>query len=459
MSDCSKNLLRTVPLYKVVAAALMDTHEDAGKSEESYSHWAARGLRQLERQSLHSGLRSVTLTINKSTNTATLPADFEEEKEVAFIDRHGRRVLLHPRSDIVDTKNIEDIPCEDRCEKCKQDKSICSELTVTEDTTLVTIEGEVYEQTVTKKLYPDGKYFLETRIPVLDAENGGVTFITDKKYVTELSLKPCGCIDETEENIEKIKCCCYDVYCSHFTECSPVCATEQTAGYRIFPETGLIQLDGAGSFTKVYLKYKGFLPKKNGQYQVPEIAFETLVQWTKFKSVENKRSVPLSERNWMLGLYKEARKDMDRLRGRFSLSYIIRAIGLTPKFEYEVPVLDKLASQETVTTTSTTDDCATSAQSCSTSSSSGGSSVAARPHNIATIVGVSSDAPTEGLTTYQNDKLKDSYPVEFIIVNNVIETAKMGEFSVDTSTGVITRTNQWQSGDVLVIPSIFKQTA
>lgn len=461
MAECSKELLRTVPLYKVVAAALTDMYEDAGRAEELFTHWAARGLKLLDRQKFQTGKRKVSLLINRSTRTATLPADFHEEQFVAFIDRYGNKVPLKMRPELVDSKNVEEVECVDRCEKCKQDKSICNDLTVTEEVTLITIQNSVYEQTVTKKLYPDGKYYLETRIPVWDEDASEVVYITDKQFVTEISLKPCGCIDETEENIEKIRCCCYDVYCSHFTDCSPECTTETAGGYRIFPESGLIKLDGIGSYSRVYLEYRGFMPKKNGQFQVPEVAFETLVNWTKFKSVENKRSVSLADKNWHLQMYRDAKKDMSKVMGRIGISQIIQAVGLVPKFDYEVPACDLLAPAEpsNVMSAETVDPCATSGVSCSTSSGSGGSGSSFVPYNISTIVGASPDSPVANDFTYQNDKFKDAIAIDFIIVNNSIETIKAGEFSIDTVTGILTRVNPWQDGDVLIVPVFFKQAA
>lgn len=457
MADCTNELLRTVPLKRVVAAALIDTHEDAGKYEETYTHWAARGLKLLDKQTFHTGKRKVTLTINRNTHTATLPPDFHEERMVAFIDKFGRRVPLRVRADIVDTKNIEEIECEDKCEKCNQNKSVCADLSVTEEVTLVNIQGSIYESTVLKKLYPDGRYYLETNIPVWDVDAEEVIYIKDKQFVTELSLKPCGCIEETEENIEKIRCCCYDAYCTHFTDCSPACSTEKVGGYRIFPESGLIQFDGHGDYTKVYMEYDGFMPKKNGQYQVPEVAFETLVNWVKFKSVENKRSVPLAERGWYMDRYKEARRDMDKVRGRIGLSQIIQAVGLIPKFEWDIPVYDTLLVEtETTEVESTTDDCAASTSSCSTVTTT--TSLAFVPFNIATVVGASPDAPVAGQFVYQNDKLKNAMAIDYIIVNNSIETVKAGEFSIDTVTGIMTRSNPWQDGDILIVPIFFKQS-
>lgn len=460
--SCSTELQRTVPLYRVVAAAIVDSFEDIGKTQQMYSHWGARKLKELNRHILKSGKRKVTLTVNRSTNTATLPADFGEEFFVGVIV-DNKKIPLKLRNDLVDTKNIDDIECEDKCEKCQQDTGICNDLTVTEETVLVTINDTVQEQTVIKKLYPDGSYWLETRIPIWDIESQTVIFTTTKEFITALDLKPCGCIDDTEENIEKIKCCNYDVYCQYYACCDNSCTTDY-GGYRIFPETGLIQFDRAGKFTKVYIEYWGFMPKKNGQYQVPEVAFETLVEWIKFKNIDGKRSSPNVDKQWRWRMYDVARRNMEKEMGRIGLDQIIQAIGLTPKFDIDHYVCEPTESviSAAVTTTSNDDCSATTTATCPPAS---GTKIFT-PFSIAQVVGVGASAPVAGTNVYQDDKLKGALGVNLIVVNNMPETIQAGQFTLDTVNGIITRyqidgvtPNPWQAGppaDILIVPTFFK---
>jgi hypothetical protein len=90
------------------------------------------------------------------------------------------------------------------------------------------------------------------------------------------------------------------------------------------------------------LEYWGFIPKINGQYRVPEVAFETLVNWIKFKSVENRKGVTGQDKVWALERYKEERKNMQKRLGRFSLNIIIQSIGLIPKFDLQFSPLHEL---------------------------------------------------------------------------------------------------------------------
>lgn len=458
MTDCSLELKRTVPLYKVVMSAIVDSMEDIGKVEHRYSHWATRKLKQLNRQSLKTGKRSVTLTINRSTNTATLPPDFDYESFVGVIV-DGKRIALKLRPELVDSKNVEDIPCDDtRCPKCDQDTQICNDLTVTEDTVLVTIHDSVYEQTTIKKLYPDGSYYLETRIPVWDEDNNVVIYTTTKQFIAALSLKPCGCIDDTPENIETIKCCCFDVWAQYYAPCDNSC-TINYGGYRIFENTGLIQFDTVGKFSKAYMEYYGFMPKKNGQYQVPEVAFETLVKWVQFMDVDGKRNIPNVEKRWRLDRYEVERKAMDKEMGRISLSQIIQSIGLIPKFDIGESLYDSIcAGTETTTTTTTTTvaatpacDAAAVAQACYSTTKG------LVPFQIAIMAGMGNGTPTPGSNSYQLDALKGALNLNEIKVNNGNETILAGQFSFDSSLGELKRyqgdgvtPNNWASGDILI---------
>lgn len=457
----SNVLKRLVPLRKVVSAAIIDTHEDIGKVEQTYSHWAARGFKKLDREVLNSSRRRVTLTVNRSTNTATLPPDFDEETFVGVIVG-GRKVPLRMRTDLVDNKHIEDIPCEDRCEKCNQDKAICNDLTITEETTTVVIYDNTYEQTVIKKLNPDGSYYLETRIPVWDVASEEVIYTTTKQYIANIDLKPCGCIDETPENIATIQCCCPEVYNSYYAPCDNSCVTDY-GGYKIFEETGIIQFDRIGKFTKVYIEYWGFLVKKHGRYYIPEVAFETVVEWVKYKTVQNKKNVPSRITQDWFDNYRRERSSMEKVLGRISLSMIIQAASLTPKFDIDEFVYEPVTIDvEAVVTTATTPegDCtATTTAPCPTPSTP---SQVWTPFGIAVIAGVGS-GPVQGVNTYQDDKLKNAVGVEIIVVNHSTEMKVNQDFTIDTVTGILSRwqgdgvtPNDWFDGDVLVVPTFFK---
>jgi len=338
--ECKSELRNLTPLSKVVRAAIADSHEDIGKSEELYSFWAARGLRKLLRETLRFGVRRVYLYVNHNTKTANLPVDFKEETFVGVINTEGYKEALLPDGDLIDTLGTVDKGCEEtnKCERCTQPKSICEDLQITESENIIKINGASYTETVVRKLYPNGDYTLETTTPVLDTQTNAVTYQTATKYITNLDLKVCGCLETTPENIEKVRCCCEDVYNTYYAgSCG---CSRQFGSYKIFEETGRIQFDPNFPFNKVYLEYVGFMPKIKGDYYVPEVAFETLVEWTKFKSIDGKssRSVPNSDKKWRWDMYLTARRNMDKELGRVSLSTIIEAAQRVPKFDISMGV-------------------------------------------------------------------------------------------------------------------------
>jgi len=330
-NECKSELRNLTPLSRVVRAAIVDSYEDIGKAEELYSFWAARGLRKLLRESLRVGSRKILLHVNQNTKTATLPVDFKTETFVGIINPSGLKEPLLQNNEIVDALSIIEQDCDtNKCEQCHQEKGICEELEITQSEKNVVLSGITYKQTILKKLQPNGDYTLETTTPVLNVETELVEYVVSSEFIAHFDKKVCGCLETTDENIEKIKCCCDSVYYNYYA--SRCACSKQYGSYKIFEETGRIQLDNWFPFDKVYLEYIGFMPKIRGDYYIPEVAFETLVNWTKFKSVENKPNIPLSVRNWHWDRYRVERANMDKELGRINLSIVIAAIGLTPKF-------------------------------------------------------------------------------------------------------------------------------
>lgn len=327
-------LKRTVPIMRVVGAAIIDMHEDVGKVQERFTHWAARGLKKLNREVLKMGVRRIILNVNPNTRTAALPLDWHEEIFIGPIV-NGKKIPLRLRNDLV-PYNTEEEVCEDKCPKCNQGTSLCNDLAITETTELMQIGNEIATKTTVKKLYPNGDYMLEITFPVLNLGTQEIEYTTTKEMITCFDMKQCGCIDLTAQTLVRLECFCPDVFCNHLTECDCSC-TDDYGGYKIFENIGLIQFDTIGRFTKVYAEYAGFLPKKNGQYHVPEVSFETLVEWTKYKNIEGRKSEPKWRIDRFFDSYLRERGNMEKILGRFQLEVIVNAAMLIPSFNREDP--------------------------------------------------------------------------------------------------------------------------
>lgn len=347
---------KLVPLMSVVKAAMVDTYSDVGSSQELFMHFASRELDQLQTQILKRGKRSVLLQVNKNTNTATLPIDFDSELFVGVINSRHYKIPLRLNNRITDTIHIDTIDYSEKCEKCNQDKAICEDLQITEEVVFKTINGTQYEQRIIKKLYPNGDYYLETTTPLWDTELETVNYVTDKKFISHFDLKPCGCLETTTDNLCTLETCCPDVYCQYYAPCDYSCDSD-LGGYKVFEETGLIQFDFSFKYDYVYLEYLGFIPKRNGQFYVPKVAFETLVEGVKFRSVEARKNVPNVEKIFRLQRYVAAKSGLQKVLGRVSLASIVQAAHSIPKFNTYTESWYSCFSSCSQTSTSTSTEC------------------------------------------------------------------------------------------------------
>lgn len=462
LPDCIEQNKRQVPLIKAVKAAITDTWGNISELQQLFSHWGARELKQLQMEVLKVGKTKVLIQVNRNTMTGTLPIDFGQDLFVGYI-RDGKKISLKLSSRIADVCNIQEIPFEDTCTSCGQDKTICEDLSVTEEVTLVVINDNTYENKVIKKLYPNGDYYLETTKWYADVETGvAVQAPTQKEFITNFGLQPCGCLQQTEENIQRLQTHCYDCYsCNYACHCNEKSNYE----YAIFEDTGLIQLDYDYPYDFVYLEYLGFMPKRNGQYMVPEVAFETIVEAIKLRSIKDKKGVERWRIQDKRDDYKMARKTMMRLLTSVSISQIVSAMRSIPKFNIDYNdswyrCFDNNAFQNTASLLSG----ASGGSSSGGGSGSGGDNTTIinnypttiinnGSYQLAVLTGSGAGHPVNGASTYQNDLLKNSSDTEFIIVAKTIYSKINGDFSINTTTGVVDISpNAFFDGDSLIIP-------
>ena len=451
--ECTIENNKLVPLSKVVSASILDTYGDIGKLEQRYSFWAARGLKLQYIQVLPKIKHKVLLTVNANTHTATLPLDFDEATMVAGIDQNWNKVPFKLNNRLVDSKNVIDIPCEDKCPKCNQDTNICNDLVVTENTYPILINDTYYIKTVIKKLYPNGDYYLETTTPTLDIENDTIDYVVKKEFIAAFDLKPCGCLDTTPNNIITLQNFCPDIYCNYYAPCNTSCNVSY--GYKIFEESGLIQFDTNFPYDKCYLEYNGFIQKIGGQYYVPYVAFETLVEWTKWRAIKDKNNVPQSRILLQRDDYRTAKQDMQKVLGRISLFQITRAAALLPKLSVDYnwyscfngssnsSVLNSTFGSSTVSTTSTGECCITNSTTI----------INRTGFILALKVDGNTGSPVDGESSYQNNVLIGATDLEYCFLAKQIFTKKDGDFLFNPITGVIDISpNIFVTNDSLIVP-------
>lgn len=439
-----------IPLSKVVNAAIIDNFEDKGKVEQLYYHWGARGLKKLDVELFKSGKKSVILTVNRNTRTATLPPDFDGELFVGVIDENGYKIPLKRNNNIVNVLNVEEELDIEKCPKCNTDKAICKGLQITVDSSTVEINGTTYEKTITKKMQSNGDYYLESSIPYLDTKTNSVIYNTSKEFITHIDLKDCGCVDNTASNINAIKACNPEMYCQYYAPCDNRYVDE----YKIFEENGLIQFSPNFRFRKVYMEYRGFMVKINGQYHVPSIAFETLVEWIRWKAM-GKKSISRLEKNDQFQHYLLEKSNMFIVQTRTSLVNILNAITRLPKFDLSIEGYNCFCNDDNVVTAplpDSNDDCGVQIEQNINSADSLGYV----PYSLGVIVGVQSK-PVEGSSIYQSDSLKGAMNLNVLFLNDLVLQFLKGDFSFDTNAGTIDISpNKFYNGDVLT-GSYFKK--
>lgn len=448
--ECTIENKKLIPLSRVVKSSIIDTYGDIGILEERYSHWATRELKQIYMQSLPKLTHKVLLEVNKNTHTATLPLDFDSETFIGGINEKWQKVPLRLNNNLVDSKNITDIPCEDACPKCQQDTGICNDLVVTEEINLIVINDTTYEQTIIKKLYPNGDYYLETTTPMLDIATNGVVYHTKKDFIVNFDLKPCGCLETTPANIVTLQNYCPDIYCRYYSDCGMPC-NSTFGGYKIFEETGLIQFDVNFPYSKVYLEYNGFIQKIKGQYYVPEVAFETLVEGVKLRAIKNKKNVLRWQVIDQKNEYREAKGNMSKILGRASLTRISQSIMSLPKFDIDYnnyySSYQNCFSQVT-NTAAVAAACTNSGLSVTNTTTI----INRTAYVLAVRTGDGVGNPVDGQSIYQNNVLKNATDIEFVFLAKQVLTKKDGDFTFDSVAGEINISpNVFVTGDSLII--------
>jgi hypothetical protein len=162
--------------------------------------------------------------------------------------------------------------------------------------------------------------------------NSGIDYIDKKEYITTFDVATCGCVKKTEINQHLLAACNWDLFCCFCTCCKK--GNTEFGGYRIFYETGTIHFDGAMIYDKVYLEYRGSLPKSGNEFLVPEVAYETLIEYTKHKSIANKKGVAQWEKRDQFSAYERERGNMTKIMGRMSLFDIVHSAMNVPQFNY-----------------------------------------------------------------------------------------------------------------------------
>lgn len=331
------SIKNSVFLSDCVSAAALDLHIDFGAFERRGMSWGARAIQEWDNNIFRTGKRRAIIKVNQALNSAAIDCDMVEVLFVGRINKYtGEKVPFHINRKLVSLEDIETIPedliCEAKCTGCLP-KAICNDLQSTIVLRAVDINGTSYDETKTSTLTPDGTYYVVTETPYYSNINSQVEYLTKKEVLASLDVEACGCIKDTPANISIVKDCNFDCYCTY---CSPVCSEFENIGYNIFPETNTIKFDKNFREDEFYMEWRGGLPKIDGQYIAPALAKESLIEYIKFKSIQNKKGVPRYTVQDQYEWYLIKKNNMEMAMGAFSLSDFIYGLTATSKFDYHV---------------------------------------------------------------------------------------------------------------------------
>lgn len=358
-----KNLYSTIPLSRVVKDCTLDAGESLSIVEEKYTRWAVRVLRKLNRQVIKANKKRTALNVSLSTKTAALPPDTREVSFIGFRDDQDRKVPIFIDPEIYG--EYEKTP-ESCCAKCGQPKAACEALEVTVTTVPIVpipdcacyyyagyyyysasneygsgyyacgpIGGGIgtidYTETITKRLLPNGDYIEDKTFPIYDPQTCTVRMTSSRKLVQTFELNDCGCIKPTKANAEKMCGCNSDAYYLYFYDYFSPKAETCEVGVKVFMEQGIMKFSGNIDFTKVFIEYYGDLPKKNGEYVIPEMALETVIAGVHVMRIQHKKGVTESAIERAERKFKSERKDMMKLLpNRLTLYDILDAATQVP---------------------------------------------------------------------------------------------------------------------------------
>lgn len=323
------NLYATIPLNKVVKAAATELEEPLSRVEERFSDFAVRGLRKINATHLRMNIRRVTLPVNPMGNYASLPCDFKTPYWIGFITNDHKKASISFNAGLYGP--VQEVK-EDCCKKCGAEKAICELMDVTTTTKTVvvpvpvtnttygsgsgsggggTIGGGVGDEsgtiTTTKRLLANGDYIEDKTFPVWDEETQSIDMEKTRTLVEVFDIADCGCLKNTHDNIQKLQSCCENVYNLYY---APTCDSSLPLKATFFPEDGIVEFNQKVYFSEVQMEYGGDLPRKNGDFIIPEVVFEYLIAFVLEKRDSRRKDVTDRQKLMNMQKVKDERKIM-----------------------------------------------------------------------------------------------------------------------------------------------------
>lgn len=273
--------------------------------------------------------------INKDTNSLPIPNDcllleavgYENEKGVVVPMWYNDKIPL----DLLfsNTKNCS-------CNTCGGEHEYCGVIgKISEESEEVIIQGISYTKTIKTTTLIDGTVIVTSDIPTLVNNEGvlSVEIVHTQEQLCKIDLLPCGCVDNTPDNIDNIKklsCYCenIDTNCGTYNRYIP-----KDRGYRLDMNQEQVILDRTYPYDYVVLRYVTNINSVK-DFRIPLLAMEAMIYGIMYYAKSFDLRVPLNERglggNAYMMYYAEKKKLSKRINPN-NYAKIMGAMSVTSR--------------------------------------------------------------------------------------------------------------------------------
>lgn len=281
-----------VSLTQVVNSYMNDSFNDGRKYFTNILRIAKDAWFYLYRSTLKIPKNKV-LPVNKSTNIADIPVDYNGMGRVFIVDECGKlqQLFTDDNINVIDMQIKPDTGC--GCTKCNCDNEACaatSQITYTEEDEI--INNQTYKKITQRKLCNNGDVIEEVNGYVT---KGGETLTiipyTERRFIAKVEVKPCGCVlNIPDNNKNAFDACGCAVICCYPTKDNQIPVAYNKYGhYKVDTDRGVIHLVGVKE-DKIIFTYQSN-EQSSEEIMIPEIAVDYIKAAINFRSMRFRANI------------------------------------------------------------------------------------------------------------------------------------------------------------------------
>lgn len=285
-----------MPLTEVVNSYMNDSFNDGRKYMTNMLRIGADVWNKFYHRTLKIPKTKV-LEINKSTNTADIPLYYDALPKVFIVDECNKLQQLF--SD--DNYNVVDMVIKPKrgcgCTKCNCDNEVCAasaQVTFVEED--VIINNQTYKHVTQRKLCSNGDIIEEVSGYVAQGsatQDGTFTVVPfkDRKFISNVAVKTCGCVINVPDNNEKVidACRCAVICCFPGKNNQIPVALNKHGHFKMDIERGVIHLIGVKQNKIIFSCNSN--TKSDEEIMIPEFALDFMKTGMHFRSLRFRNNI------------------------------------------------------------------------------------------------------------------------------------------------------------------------